>query len=276
MIIGQPEIAYEELAQKYELDIQFSSEQEELFRSKKCVVLSPEQMDDLVQQISSRYGISDFLVESAANIPPVSMSLYVLNDALWKMMERKPWDEDKMLAMSTIPLCSWDKKKESTSNPKAVKRWEHGSNKMVFKSTPPTISIAGDGGDFCGFIEQSMITSRKFGLTETRQLIPNYQFMGIEVNVQLSEADAQIHPLPMQNLDYDFSVSAKEFHDHGVHLTIPGKHVTLDVEKRKPAKLMGETHILIAAAIDSEPQQFRELLADIWFWTLYRLLGAAE
>jgi hypothetical protein len=276
MIIGQPKAAYEQLTQKFELEIPFSSDQEDLFRSEKRVSLSPEQMDGLVDQISSRYGTSAFLMQNVTKIPPVGMSLFVLNNDLWKMMERKPWEEDKMLAMSTIPFCFWEQKEESTSNPKAVKRWDLGSSEMVFRSKPLSLSIAGNGGDFCGFIEQRMITSRRFGLPESKKLIPNYKFKSLEVTADLSKADMQVHPLPMENLDYDFSMSAKEFHNHGVQIAIPGKYVTLNVEKRKPAKLKGEVHILIAAAFNDENEHFRALVADVWFWTFQRFVGATK
>lgn len=276
MIVGKPEATYEEITQKYDLNIQFSSSQENLFRNEECVVLSHRQMDDLVNQISAQYGMTGFLERSAIEIQPVIMSLYVFNESLWKIMEKKQWDKDKMLAMSTIPYCYWDQKEESASNPKSVKRWKTGSSKMVFKSEPLGISISGDGGDFCGFIEQSMIASRKFGIPETRKLIPNYQFFHIEVTAELSNSGIRIHPLPMQNLDYDFSAPAKEFHNHGVHLTIPGEQVTLEIEKRKPAKLKGEVHLLIASTFDEERSYFASLLGDIWFWSLHKLLGGTE
>jgi hypothetical protein len=276
MIVGQPESAYVEFAQTFDLNLNFASDQTNLFENQKPVSLTHAQMDDLVKQISSREGISEFLMENVERIPPVYMSLFVLNNALWKMMERKQWEVNKMLAMSTIPYCFWDQKEESTSNLKAVKRWELGTNGMAFKASPPTISIAGNGGDFRGFIEQSHITSRKFGLPESRKLIPNYKFMRLNVTADLSKADVRIHPAPREDLDYDFSMSAKHFHTHGVHITMPGKDVTLTVEKQKPSRLKGEVHLLIAPAFEDETEHFRALMADFWFWAFQRLVEAVR
>lgn len=276
MKVPKTEVAYEELRQKYELGIDFSFKQNSLFQRQERVVLDHDQMDDLVNQIASQYGMASFLERNAFEIQSIVASLYVLNYDLWRIMEKKPWDKETMLAMATIPYCFWDQNEESASNPKAVNRWELRPSTLVFKSNPLTLSISGDGGNFCGYIEQSMITSRKFGLPEPRRLIPNYQFAKVQITAELSRAGIRIHPPPMNDLDYDFSAAAKEFYDHGVHLTIPGEHVALEVEKRKPANLRGEVHLLMAAIPSDEHGDFKALLGDIWFWTLHRLLESTE
>ena len=76
-------------------------------------------------------------------------------------------------------------------------------------------------------------------------------------------------------MDYDFSESAKVFHNHGVHLEIPGRHLNLKVEKRKPTKLSGTVHLLIGVPPLPE-SSLQVLLADVWFWVLRRFMEAEK
>jgi hypothetical protein len=219
-------------------------------------------------------GLDIFLEDKALQMPPVCMSLYVINKATWKLMERRPWDKDKMLAMTTIPYCFWDQKEEHGSNLKGVKRWELGPTTLAFDSAPPRLRIAGNGGDFGGFITRGMVTSRKFGMPETdNKLVPNYIFQKLDITAQLHEARMQLHPDPSDELDYDFSESARVFHDHGIHLEIPGRYLNLKVEKRKPTKLSGTAHLLIGVPPQPE-SSIQVLLADVWFWVLKRFMEA--
>ncbi|UCH03812.1 MAG: hypothetical protein JSW05_09475, partial [Candidatus Thorarchaeota archaeon] len=189
-------------------------------------------------------------------------------------MDRKPWDKDKMLAMTTMPYCFWDRFEKSASNPKSVKRWDLTSNILTFKRTPPTLSIAGDGGDFSGFIKQSMVAARKFGLPETWDLVPNYQFKKLEIVAEVGKASVWIHPEPINELDYDYSAPARVFYEHGMHLELSGESVTLHVEKRKAAKLRGTVYLLMGVSEDPKTDLWRKLLADIWFLAFQRLAGA--
>lgn len=272
MMIGQPEAVFTEFTDRYGLEFKFTPEQTIAFQDGNSVVLSTSQMDYLADQIASQVGTKEFLERHASDIPAVCMSLYVLNEALWKLMERKPWDTEKMLPMTTMPYCFWHQEEEKTSNPKAVKRWEIGRNSMSYSSTSNSISIVGEGGDFSGFIDRSQITLRKFGIPEKSQLIPNYVYQKVMISAHLKNAVASIHPLPLENLDYDYSGPAKDFHDHGIHLQIPGNDITLEVEKRKPSVLNGIVHLFIGYTSKPEPVLMESLLADIWFWILYRLL----
>ncbi len=272
MMIGQPEAVFREFAERYEIEFSFTHEQLELFQKEKEVTLGPDQMNELLDQLSAEGGIPKFLEDYASHIPTVCMSLYVINDSLWKLMERKPWDQEKMLAMTTMPYCFWHKDEEKTSNIKAVKRWGLGKNTLSYSVVSHTLEIIGEGGDFAGFIDRSQITLRKFGIPEKRQLIPNYVYQKVKMNVHLKEAKADAHPLPLDYLDYDYSSSAKNYHDHGIHLGVPGESVTLKIEKRKPSKLSGNVHLFIGFKSESEADQLTTLLADIWFWALQRLL----
>lgn len=276
MKVGHSIDAFEEFAKTYDVEFHFSTEQEILLEEDRAVVLSSSQLDGIATHISKQSGLGPFLEENARQISPVCMSLYVINKATWDLMQRRAWDKDKMLAMTTMPYCFWDQKEERGSNLKGVNRWELGPTTLAFSDRPPTVTITGNGGDFGGFIRRGMVTSRKFGMPETDdKVVPNYIFQELEITALLDEARIRLHPEPSDELDYDFSESARVFHNHGVHLEIPGEHVNLEVKKRKPARLSGTVHLLIG--VPSQPESsMRALLADVWFWLLRRLMEAED
>jgi hypothetical protein len=272
MMVGQSEAVFEEFAKKYGIEFSFTLDQYELLQNEEEVILGPSQMDSLISQLAAEGGITQFLHEYASQIPTVCMSLFVLNDSLWKVMERKPWDKEKMLAMITMPFCYWHQDEEKTSNIKAVKRWALGKNYISISKDGNTLEVRGEGGDFAGFVDRSQVTLRKFGIPEKSQLIPNYVYQKVRIGVHLGKAKATIHPTPLDNLDYDYSGSARDFYDHGIHLEVPGENVILEIEKRKPSKLSGDVHLFIGFASDSEADATIALFADIWFWALNKLI----
>ncbi len=276
MKAGQSLNTFEEFAARFGLDIRFSKDQHLEFKEDIPVVLSSSQLDEIVDQISGQKDLGVFLEETAPDISPVCMSLFVLNEAIWELMKRKPWDKEKMLAMTTMPYCCWDSKEKSASNPKSAKRWELHPNSLAYRSASSEIMIAGEGGDFGGFIEQSMVSARRFGIPESWGLVPNYQFMRVEIVADLKDAKISVNPEPADEFDYDFSAPAKNFYDHGVHMEISGENVSLKVEKRKPSKLRGEVHLLIGVPSDSEDEGSKALLSDVWFWALKRLVEAEK
>ena len=271
MRIAKPTKAYQELLTQFELDLGLTSDQNDAMENDQPILLSKEQLDFIVDQLVVTDGIDEFLIKFASSIQPLSLSLFVVNDKLWKIMERKLWDSDKMLAMSTIPLCAWDKKSEKTSNIKAVKRWAvHPSTFDFSLEKTPTIKIRGDGGDFSGFIDQSQLTARKFGIPESRKEIPNYIVEKLDIEIQFNKATVETYPTPRDDLDYDYSDHARVFYEHGFAISLPGESVTLKVGKRKPTKMLGDVYFLIGRRVDIESEAFQGLMLDIWLRALQR------
>ncbi|MFX1330404.1 MAG: hypothetical protein ACFE9W_02510 [Promethearchaeota archaeon] len=274
MKIGQPQSTFEEFAEKHNVQFSFSPEQQSLFDEDQPVVLTTSQLDQLTEQISRQVGLEAYLEANAQHIAPICMSLYVMNDDTWALMERKPWDKDKMLAMTTMPYCFWDANEEHGSNLKGVKKWDLGSTIIAFRGNPPNLTIEGNGGDFSGFANRGMTTLRRFGLPEMdNKLVPRYTFQKIQIHAELNEAKVFLHPKPCKEFDYDFSEPAKLFHDYGVHLELPGDDVTLTVEKRKPSRLRGRVHLLVAGSNKPDIDSFKALMTDIWLWTFNRLMA---
>ena len=135
------------------------------------------------------------------------------------------------------------------------------------------ILVQGEGGDFSGFIEQSQLTMRKFGMINSRSLVPNYTIERIMIDIDLTGASVIIHPTPRDDLDYDFSEHARIFHDHGFAILVHGENVTLTVSKRKPAKMFGDVYLLIGTRIESEEDHYKALRAIIWLHAFQRRFG---
>jgi len=271
MRVEKPAKAFEELLKEVEIDLGLTPEQTSAFDSGESILLSREQLDFIVDQLSAVEGLDSFLIRFAPLIQPLSLSLYVLNDKLWKIMERKLWDPEKMLAMSTIPLCAWDKNSESISNTKAVKRWTvHPSTFVLSFDKYPIISIAGEGGDFSGFIDQSQLTARKFGVPESRKQIPHYIFEKLDIRVEFKDYVVETYPKPREDLDYDYSDHARVFFEHGFAVSLPGENVILKVGKRKPMRMLGEAYLLIGRRVNVDEEPFTGLMLDIWLRSFQR------
>ncbi|TFG28410.1 hypothetical protein EU528_11235 [Candidatus Thorarchaeota archaeon] len=265
--------AYQELANEYEIDLGLNEEQSIAMHSNQPFMLNEDQLDYIVDQMTVTVGIDRYLQAHSEVLLPIALSLFVINERLWKIMERKPWDKEKMLAMCTIPLCTWERKAETTSNPKGSNRWDiHPNSLELALEKNPKILVCGEGGDFSGFIEQSQITMRKFGIPESRKLIPNYTFEQLQMEVKLDRAVFEIHPSPRDNLDYDYSEPARTFYNHGFAISVPGEDVILKVSKRKSLKMAGEVFLLIGSQIleDDDTQHYRALKIDILLRALQR------
>ena len=271
MKLAKPAKAYQKLLNQFELDLGLTSDQTTALENDQPILLTIDQLDFIVDQFIVIDGIDEFLIKFASSIQPLSLSLFVINDKLWKIMERKSWDPDKMLAMSTIPLCAWDKNSEKTSNIKAVKRWTvHPSTFVLSLDKTPSIKIRGDGGDFSGFIDQSQLTARKFGLPESRKEIPNYTVEKLDIAILFNNAIIETYPAPRDDLDYDYSDHARVFYEHGFAISLPGENVTLKVGKRKPTKMLGDVYFLVGRRVDIDNETYEGLMLDIWLRAFQR------
>ena len=268
--------AFRKLLEEYSLDLELSDDQSNALDEDREFSLTEGQLEFITNSLVNTHGLDPFLTTHTDKLVPISLSLYVINDKLWKMMERKSWDTDKMLAMSTIPLCTWDKNEEKTSNPKAVKRWNHKPNTITLRIEPePSMLVIGEGGDFSGFIEQSQLTMRKFGMIDSRKLVPNYTHENLELRIDLKDAIFEVHPKPREDIDYDYSEHARVFFEHGVAITIPGENVILKAGKRKPAQMFGDAYLLIGVNVQDIQDHYRGLLADIWLRAFQRRFGGS-
>ena len=258
MKIAKPAKAYRELLDQFEIDLGLTSNQATALEINKPILLTEKQLDFLVDQIVALDDIDEFLKKFIHSVLPISLSLFVINDRLWKMMERKSWDNDKMLAMSTIPLCAWDKKLNDTNNPKAVKRWTvQPSTFELSLDNTPKIKITGKGGDFSGFIER-------------KNFLPNYIFESLTISVKFDDANIETYPAPRDDLDYNYSDNARVFYEHGFAISIPGENVTLRIGKRLPIQMLGDVYLLIGTRVNVDNKPYQGLMIDIWLRAFQR------
>ena len=106
MKIAKPAKAYRKLRDQFKIELGLTSNQATALENNQPILLTEEQLDFLIDQIVALDDFDNFLTKFIHSVLPISLSLFVINERLWKMMERKSWDNDKMLAMSTIPLCA--------------------------------------------------------------------------------------------------------------------------------------------------------------------------
>ncbi len=261
MKIAKPAKGYLELLNQFGIDLGLTKNQANALDHNQLILLTEDQLDFILDQIVVLEGIDEFLKKFIHSILPISLSLFVINDRLWEIMGRKSWDNDKMLAMSTMPLCAWDKKSGKTSNPKDVKRWTvHPSIFELSLENTPTVRIKGEGGDFSGFIE-------------SRKGLPKYIFQALDISVIFNNAAIEIYPTPRDNLDYNYSDHARVFYDHGFAISVPGEYVTLKVGKRKPIKMLGDVYLLVGTRVKAEDKPYQGLMIDLWLRAFHRRLS---
>jgi hypothetical protein len=257
--------SYNEFIEKYNIELDLTQEQLDSIDAGDNIKLDDTQLDRLAEQLVAYEEIDEFIKDNCRALLPISFSLFVVNDKLWEMMKKKVWDPEKMLAMCTVPLCTWDKDYETTSNPKGIRRWPIKPNTLdIHFDNMTKLEIRGEGGDFSGFIEQSHLSTRKWGFPDSRRLIPNFIFQSIHIEALLGRAAIEISPEPREDFDYDFSDHARVFFEHGFVAHIPGEDVILQVGKGKPNRMAGDVYLLIGNRFIEKETQEQTLLADIW------------
>ena len=122
------EIDSESLAKfcdEFGVRINYTLEQSQNLRTQGKTKLSVDQVENIAQQICVDTDcLAKFIEQKSVAFQPVSMSLFVINDALWKIMGKKDDHPDKMLPMSTIPWFYWEKEAEDRKTPFGVRRLE--------------------------------------------------------------------------------------------------------------------------------------------------------
>jgi hypothetical protein len=263
---------------KHGITINMTTEQTRRLTEFGKTPLLVEQVSDLAGQIySDRLSQKDFIEQSSLDYHPVTLSLYVLNDALWKIMSRKHEHQDKMLPMTTIPWFCWEEEAEGRKNPTGVKRIDDPNRPFTVKLEEGFLTISGKGGDFGGLLEGRIVNPYKGirpifipGSTGPKKPVPNYvsQFVQIRINVQSSKT--QLYPVPMKELDYVYSENPRVFYDHGVQITTDGGDVSLKVGKRKETTLRGKVIILIGKDFNGETNSDKILMFHLWLSLLNR------
>jgi len=239
-----------------------------------------EQIDKLVIEMSSS---SDSVVEFVENlseaIEPISMTLLVMNEATWKIMERKPRDADCMLPMVTIPWFHWSESAAASGKPRGIQRQDHGTTKITGEANGKRIVMSGTGGNFCGILEGRIADpysgARPLILPGNRgvvKLVPLYEKEDLRVTMNMNGLKTTLYPEPDTKVDYTYSESPRVFYNHGLQLKADGAQVRLCAGKGKEYELKGEVKVLLGKRIKEEDDSSTTLLFHIWLSALNRML----
>ena len=140
---------------KYDIGIDFDLGQEtQLDRNGKTTLTIPQISDLLKDLCPTEESIVEFIQETSKNLVPISLTLFVINEATWKIMENKPKFPDKLLPMSMIPWFYWDPYYQRKGNPRGIRRHETGTCVVSITNDLKELILTGTGGDFSGLIEE--------------------------------------------------------------------------------------------------------------------------
>jgi len=211
--------------------------------------------------------------------PGVCMSLFVINDDTWKLMEKKEKNPERMLPMTTIPWFLWEEKAESPSNPWGVTRLGPSDGKIRMDSKNSLLVIRGNGGDFSGIVE-GRITQTEYSrfravvpeLPKPTKLVPRYESQPVSVSVSIDQLDADIYPRPQKELDYTFCESPRAYFEHGLLLRTDGSNVRLRVGNRRESQLRGEIRIFIGGPSPGTEANDNLLTHHVWLNALHKVI----
>jgi len=268
--------AIEDFCNQYGVTITYSAEQASKLTSGGRTPLLINQITDFVDQLClDEASLKKFIEKITKKLYPISLSLYVLNDDLWKIMTRKHELPDKMLPMITMPWFYWEKEAEERKNPAGVIRKEDSVQPLTIDIEKEVLKISGNGGDFCGLLEGRIVDSFKGvrpllipGDTGSKKTVPNYEAQFIQININSSET--VLYPSPKKELDYNFSEHPKVFYSHGIQIIAEGKDVVLKVGNRKSTELRGKVLIFIGKDFEQSDESSNLLLFHVWLSILNR------
>ncbi len=270
--------AIQDFSEQYGVTFTYSEEQTSKLTDGGRIPLLIDQISDIGDQLcADEASLKKFIEEITTKLHPISLSLYVLNDDLWKIMTRKHELPDKMLPMITMPWFYWKKEAEGRKNPSGVRRKEDSAQPLTIDIKEEVLRISGNGGDFCGLLE-GRIVDRFTGVrpliipgsTGPKKTVPNYEAQFIQIMINISSAETLLYPIPKKELDYTFSEHPKVFYSHGIQIIAEGKDVVLKVGNRRNTELRGKVLIFIGKDFEENDESSNLLLFHIWLSILNR------
>jgi len=220
-----------------------------------------------------------FLRRGTTEFSPFSVSIFVFNDAVWKLMSKKEESPDTMLPMTTIPRFYWDREAIGPNNPHGVRRDMHTSFQFTLEPDQ-ALFIQGSGGDFCGILESSLASHKM----EARPLfapriqgpvnfVPKYDFEEIALTIRTGDLKKELYPLPQKDIDYTFSEHPQVFYEHGMAITTNGSNVQLKIGKKRPQQLFGKTLVLIGKKWETGTKGQTIIEYHVWLSLFSHMLG---
>ncbi|KXH77293.1 MAG: hypothetical protein AM326_12515 [Candidatus Thorarchaeota archaeon SMTZ-45] len=232
----------------------------------------------MIENLSGNEPISDYVTNLTSQFQPLSMSLFVFNDSLWKLMEKKPESINTMLPIVTIPRFYWKESAINPKNPHGVKR-DHDSNLNLELELHKYFALKGVGGEFGGILEGRVVDQESGPrpiITPTfpgsKKMVPKYDVQNIEVRMEFGNLRPHLYPSPLKSIDYTFSEHPRVFYEHGLSVSSDGLQVQLGVGNKKAHPLHGDVLLLLGKRWDSDTPRHEILFYHVWLNALSNLL----
>ncbi len=240
--------------------------------------LLDEQISDIADQLCpDDVSLKNFIEQASEDLHPIAMTLYVLNDDLWKIMSGKNEHPERMLPMTTIPWFCWESEAEGRKNPSGVKQVDDPKHKLTTRLEGGILKISGKGGDFAGLLEGRIVNPYKGirplfipGSTGPKKKVPNYESEKIKMKINIQSSQTKLYPAPMKELDYVFSENPRVFYEHGIQIEVEGKDVNLKIGKRKETTLRGKVLVFLGKDFEETPDSDKLLMFHAWLTILKR------
>ncbi|MHA1906383.1 MAG: hypothetical protein ACW98Y_03735 [Candidatus Thorarchaeota archaeon] len=232
--------------------------------------LTRAQLISVAEQLNQGDSLHSYVQTIADDFNPLSVAVFVFNDAVWKLMEKKEVSTDTMLPMVTIPGFFWKQSSVSQGNPYGSERDSYHKSSCVY-NPGKNISIMGSGGDFCGIVEAQLAEHK----TRPRPVlaphlpgptnpVPRYESDDIGINISLTNISVELYTNPQKRMDYTFSEHPKVFYDHGMALVTDGSNVQLRVGGKKPQNLYGDVWVLFGKRWGPEEDPLKVIQFHVW------------
>jgi hypothetical protein len=241
----------------------------------------------LVDQISNvadqlfpdEISFNNFIEQTSAEFDPLSLTLYVLNEDLWRIMFRKHEHPEKMLPMTTIPWFFWEKEAERRGNLSGIRRFDDPRHQFYIRIEEGILKIGGKGGDFAGLLEGRIVDRNQGirpifipGSTGPKKAVPKYESKIIQIKMSTDSIKTELYPAPSKELDYFFSEHPRVFYEHGIQIESDGDYVNLKVGNRKETTLRGKVIIFIGKDFKDTQEIDKILKFHVWLTVLNRKL----
>jgi hypothetical protein len=258
------------------VQIRLNKEQRMQLMKESKVNLLVAQMSEAVHQLcADSHELFRYVESQAKQFQPISMSLFVINDDTWKLMEGKPVHSDRMLPMITIPWFFWLPSEITKTNLVGVRRSPAESTSFYLDERNYQITLDGQGGDFCGLLEGRLVHKAAGmrpilvpGTPGIRVKTPHYESSKLRMTIVTRESECHLYPLPEKRLDYTFSESPRTFYEHGVRIDTDGGNVLLKVGKGAELPLRGDTKIYVGRAFAESSSSTNTLAFHVWLTAL--------
>lgn len=264
--------ALEHFQTKTGVNIEFSREQRAALERDSRTTLQGGQIAHIVESLCpTSASLFKFVETTKAELQPISLSLFVLNEDTWTLMQKKRDHNLNMLPMLTFPWVYWEPAAKTRTNPLGIRRDPRSELDVSVLENERCIVFSGIGGNFAGHME-GRVVQRHTGMRPLlipggvgeREKVPHYESQRLRIVIDASESDCALYPVPDKRLDYRFSETPKVFYEHGLRIDAASASVRLRVGTQPETRLRGETRVLIGKPPSSIKDSTTMITFHVW------------